>query len=308
MKLAFLGLGKMGSRMVKRLLEGGHEVVVWNRSLAVTEDFAKEVGNLPITVAKTLKDAIAQLTSPRVIWMMLPAGGPTEDIFQEVVKDLHSGDILIDGGNAYYKDTQRRFETLRDRNIHYLGIGVSGGIKAVTNGFPLMVGGNKNAYEEIMPILKTFAHPHGGYEYFGEGGAGHFVKMVHNGIEYGMMQAIGEGFGVLEKAPYTLDLVKVANIWQKGTIISSFLIDCAKEMLEKDVTLSSFIGPIGENGEATWTIQEAEKESVEVPVIRDSLKYRLDSKNNTTIQNSYVAKMVSALRNAFGGHEVKKTS
>ena len=309
MKLGYVGIGKMGSRMVKKLLRDGHEVVVWNRSQEPVKELvqsAVEAGLKGLSIAKSLEEVVSQLESPRIIWSMLPAGIPTETVFQTFMSLLSPEDIFVDGGNAYFRDTEKRFIAAQEKYMRFLGIGVSGGIKAAENGFPLMGGGDKSAFEYIQPILKTLSLPNGCYNYFGLGGSGHFVKMVHNGVEYGMMQAIGEGFGVLEKSEYHLDLLKIAQNWQHGTIVSSFLIDRAAEMLEKDATLATFSGPIGENGEAKWTIEEAGKNGVHVPVMKDSLQYRLDSQNDNKIQNSFVAKMVSALRFAFGGHEVKK--
>ncbi len=307
MQLAFLGLGKMGSRMAKKLILAGHTVVAWNRSPQPLQDLQTEVqNNANLIPASTVKDAIEKLESPKIIWLMLPAGDATETILQEVLTYVNPGDIVIDGGNSNYKDTQRRFEQLSQRQIEFLGIGVSGGIIAVKEGYPLMVGGDRSAYETISPILNDLAVPHGGHAYFGTGGAGHFVKMVHNGIEYGMMQAIGEGFEVLEKSTYNFDLVSVANLWQKGTIVSSFLIDRAKDALEKDPKLSQLTGIIAASGEADWTIEAAKAENVSVPIIEGSLEYRKESQTDEKIQNSFTAKMVSALRHEFGGHEVKK--
>ena len=211
MQIGFIGLGKMGTRMVFKLLEGGHEVVVWNRSTEPIKDLEFRIQDSEsekyFKTANTIKDLISQLDKPRIIWSMLPAGGVTESALKEIANYVEKGDIVVDGGNAFYKDTQRRSEELSAKGIAFLGIGVSGGIKAVDKGYPLMVGGDKSAFEEIKPILETLIKPDGpastsaslggGYEYFGTGGAGHFVKMVHNGIEYGMMQAIGEGYGVL---------------------------------------------------------------------------------------------------------------
>ncbi|HEX8966156.1 MAG TPA: decarboxylating 6-phosphogluconate dehydrogenase [Patescibacteria group bacterium] len=307
MKLAFLGLGKMGSRMAKKLVLAGHTVVAWNRSPQPLQDLQTEVQNAAnLVVASSVKEALEKLESPKIVWLMLPAGNATETILQEVLTYVNPGDIVIDGGNSNYKDTQRRFEQLSQRQIKFLGIGVSGGIIAVKEGYPLMVGGDKSAYETITPILNDLAIPHGGHEYFGIGGAGHFVKMVHNGIEYGMMQAIGEGFEVLEKSAYNFDLVSVANLWQKGTIVSSFLIDRAKDALVKDPKLSQLTGVIAASGEADWTIEAAKEENVSVPIIEGSLDYRKESQSDAKIQNSFTAKMVSALRHEFGGHEVKK--
>ncbi len=307
MKLAFLGLGKMGFRMAKKLVLSGHTVVAWNRSPQPLQDLQTEVQNAKNLIpASSVKEALEKLESPKIVWLMLPAGEATETILQEVLQFINPGDIVIDGGNSNYKDTQRRFEQLGQRGIKFLGIGVSGGIIAVKEGYPLMVGGDRSAYETIIPMLNDLAVPHGGHEYFGTGGAGHFVKMVHNGIEYGMMQAIGEGFEVLEKSSYNFDLVNVANLWQKGTIVSSFLIDRAKDALVKDPKLSQLEGVIAASGEADWTIEAAKEEQVDVPIIEGSLTYRKESQTNPKIQNSFTAKMVSALRHEFGGHEVKK--
>lgn len=310
MKLGFLGLGKMGSRMAKKLLKDGHDVVVWNRSKEpvekLLEEYKAETYKGKIETAETVEELVSKTEAPRAIWTMLPAGDATETQLGEVAKYLEKNDILIDGGNANWKDTQRRFEEFTQKGIRFLGIGVSGGVLAEKNGFPLMVGGDKSAYEEIVPILDTFAYPHGGHTYLGLGGAGHFVKMVHNGVEYGMMQAIGEGFEVLEKSPFNLDLLQVGEIWQKGSIVSSFLIDRAVDALKKDKSLANLAGPIAENGEAKWTLDAAKEEGVAVTVIEDSLKYRWDSQTDEKIQNSYTAKMVSALRFEFGGHEIKK--
>jgi 6-phosphogluconate dehydrogenase len=310
MKIGFIGLGKMGSRIVKKLLAGGHEVVVWNRSedsiLALQQDIrtTNYVNNLD--VASSIQELVNLLGVPKVVWSMLPAGDATETVLQELSKYVGEHDIVIDGGNAHFADTQRRFEEFEKKGVRFLGIGVSGGIIAFEEGYPLMAGGDKSAYDYVSPILETLAQPHGGYSYFGTGGAGHFVKMVHNGIEYGMMQAIGEGFGVLEKAPYQLDLDNVARLWQKGTIVSSFLLDRAYDALEKNPKLDDIAGVIDASGEALWTVAEAQKEGVPVPVIERSLEFRTQSKTDEKVKNSFAARMVAALRREFGGHKVEK--
>lgn len=309
MKLAILGMGKMGSRIAKKLLLGGHDVVVWNRSQPSVDELLAQL--LPeerqhCAVAASIKEAIESLEETRVIWVMLPAGEPTQAVLDEVIKWVKPQDIVIDGGNAYYKDTERRYQACKAQDVRFLGIGVSGGIIAVREGYPQMVGGDQSAYEYVKPILNTLATPHGGHEYFGEGGAGHFVKMVHNGVEYGIMQSLGEGFEVLEKAPYSFDLLKVAKLYQKGTLVSGFMLDRAVDALTTDPTLSDIVGKIAESGEAKWTIEEAKAEGVDVPIIEGSLEYRKRSQTNEKIQNSFTAKMVAALRNAFGGHEVVK--
>ncbi len=309
MKLGFVGLGKMGGRIVRKLLADGHELTVWNRSPQPIEELYKQLSSdekKQFKSVETLGELAHALHGKRIIWSMLPAGSATEEVMQALLTFLDKEDIVIDGGNANWEDSERRAKAFSEKHIRFLGIGVSGGILAAENGFPLMVGGDKSAYKEIEPILKSLSKPHGGYDYFGTGGAGHFVKMVHNGIEYGMMQAIGEGFGVLEKAPFTFELDKIAHIWQKETIISSFLIDRAADALDKNATLSDIAGEIDESGEAQWTIDAAKKEKVPVTVIEDSLVFRQKSQKDATIKNSFAAKMVAALRREFGGHKVTK--
>lgn len=294
MKIGFIGLGKMGTRITEKLLKEGHEIVAWNRT-------PKE-----LKTATTIQELVENLEKPRVIWSMLPAGSATQTILNEVGQFVGEGDIVIDGGNAHYQDSEKRFQEFKKKGIKFLGIGVSGGLRAGKNGYPLMVGGDKSAYEYLTPILDSLSKPHGGHEYFGEGGAGHFVKMVHNGIEYGMMQAIGEGFGVLEKAEYSFDLFKVAKLWQKGTIISGFLIDRATDVLSKDQKLSEIEGIIEESGEAKWTVEEAKRLNVPIENIEQSLEFRKKSQTDESVQKSFAAKLVAALRKEFGGHEVKK--
>lgn len=306
MKLGFIGLGKMGSRMVEKLLREGHEVVVWNRSKEPIEELKLKMKMKNLKMAKTVKELILGLKRPRVVWSMLPAGEPTESMLLEIGRFAEKDDIVIDGGNAYYKDTQKRYEEFRRKGINFLGIGVSGGIVAAKEGYPIMVGGSKKAFSYILPILKSLAKPNGGYEYFGEGGAGHFVKMIHNAIEYGIMQSLGEGFDVLENAPYKLDLVKVGKLWQRGTLISGFMLDRAVEVLANDPHLSEILGYIEESGEARWAVRQAKEEKVPIEIIGRSLNYRRLSQKDKKIQKSFTAKMVAALRRQFGGHAVKK--
>ncbi len=306
--LAFLGLGKMGSRMVTKFVEGGHSVTAWNRNFTVAQNLQEELRskNHELRIEKEIKDALLSLPKPRIIWLMLPAGDVTESVLREVAKYIQKGDVVIDGANSFYKDTERRSKELAALGIEFLGIGVSGGILAPVNGFPLMVGGSEKGYTTIIPLLDSLAKPHGGHAYFGKGGVGHFVKMVHNGVEYGQMQAIGEGFGVLDKGPYKMDLEKVADLWTKGTIVSGFLMDRANDALSKDKTLDKTAGFIEENGEAKWTIALAKKLKLPIQVIEDSLKFRQESQKSKKIQNSFAAKMVAALRHEFGGHKVKE--
>lgn len=313
MQIGFIGLGKMGSRMVEKLLASGHEVVAWNRSEAPVEELQLKIQNAKskitdqnFKVAKSIESLVKILTPPRVIWLMLTAGEPTESVLGEVVKYAEPQDIVIDGGNAFYKDTQRRSETLSINQLRFLGIGVSGGVHALTTGYPLMVGGDISAYQHITPILDSLALPRGGHVYFGEGGAGHFVKMVHNGIEYGQMQAIAEGFGVLDSAPYEFDLREVAKLWQKSSLVSGFLLDRARDALTKDPELASIDGVIGSGSEAEWTVQQGKIEDVPVENIEQSLDFRKRSQTEKEISDSFAARMVAAIRHEFGGHDVKK--
>src|SRR3990167_2471099 len=242
----------MGSKMALKL-QADHEVIAWNRSPEAISNFIRQVGGSnsqtknKVLFAKTIEDLINKLEKPRIVWVMVPHVA-VEEILTEVRKFVEKGDIVIDGGNSFYKDTQRRFLEFEKAGIKYLGIGVSGGILAAKNGYPMMVGGNVSAYQYITTVLDSLARPNGGHEYFGTGGAGHFVKMIHNGIEYGMMQSIGEGFGVLQKSSYNLDLLQVAKLYQKGTIVSGFLMDRSKDALEKDPILSSIEGKIEASG------------------------------------------------------------
>jgi 6-phosphogluconate dehydrogenase len=312
MKLGFIGLGKMGSRMVTKLLMENHEIVVWNRSPGPYEDLLADYQKINgsrqgrLSIAESLADVVQELARPRVIWLMLPAGAAIETVSGNLAGLLEPDDILIDGGNSHYKDTEKRFKIFRERKIKFLGIGVSGGIIAEKEGYPLMVGGDKSAYEFIEPVLISLAKPHGGYDYFGNEGAGHFVKMVHNGMEYGIMQSLGEGFEVLHEAPYQFNLAQIARLYQKGTLVSGFMLDRLVEVLDKSPDLADVKGTIAESGEALWTVDQAKEEGVEVDIIQRSLEYRRKSLSNEKIQNSFTAKLIAALRNAFGGHEIQK--
>lgn len=298
----------MGNRMVMKLLSEGHEVVVWNRSKEkVDELMGQKKPGWKLSSAATIEELAKAQEEPKVIWSMLPAGDATQSTLDEIEKHLVSGDIVIDGGNAYFEDTQKRYEHFTKNKIAFLGIGVSGGVVAYDAGYPMMVGGSQTAYEYIEPILDSLAKPGGGHEYFGEGGAGHFVKMVHNGMEYGFMQSIGEGFGVLEKSPYKLDLLKVTKLYQKGTLVSGFMMARAIEALTDDSNLSKIDGYIEASGEGDWTVKQGKKEKVPVEIIEASLNFRTKSRKDKKISSSFAARMVAALRYAFGRHPVKKT-
>ncbi len=302
MKIGIIGLGKMGSRIAKKLAKD-HHVFVWNRS---PEDVLELQKKAKVKSKKTIEELIKSLARPRVVWVMVPHIA-VEEILTEVKKSISRGDIVIDGGNSFYKDTERRFKKFEKSGVHFLGIGVSGGILAGRHGYPLMVGGSEKAYQHIRPILDSLAKPNGGYAFFGTGGAGHFVKMVHNGVEYGMMQSIGEGFEILKKSGYKFNLPKVAKLWQKGTIVSGFLIDRAVESFENHPDLSRFSGAIPRSGEGDWTLDTAKKEKVKIPAIEAALNFRKKSETDKKLQSSITAKMVNALRHAFGGHPVRKS-
>lgn len=310
MQIGFIGLGKMGTRMVEKLLSEGHIIVGWNRTRQIIEHFrfTLQEKNLDTSfiAADDVESLIKGLTIPRIIWVMVPAGEPTDTMMTEISKYIEEGDIVIDGGNSHFKDTERRYTEFQKKGVRYLGIGVSGGVHGGTNGYSLMVGGDISGYEHVKPILESLTRPNGAHHFFGTGGAGHFVKMVHNGIEYGMMQAIGEGFGVLEKAPYDFDLADIAKSWQKGTIISGFLMNSTASALEKDPKLSELTGVIGASGEGEWTVQQAQEEGVSAENIEQSLRFRQRSQTDPAVSNSFAAKTVAALRHEFGGHEVKK--
>ncbi len=303
MKIGFIGLGKMGNRMVAKLASGGHNVVVWNRTQQVCIDLQKELSS--IIISASIKDLIQSLPKPVVVWIMVSHSG-VGDVLEEVKKYIEKGDVVIDGGNSHFRDTEKRFNEFEKLGIQFLGVGTSGGILAQKNGYPFMVGGSKNGYKIIKPILDSLSKPNGGHQYFGTGGAGHFVKMIHNGIEYGIMQSLGEGFEVLEKSKYNFNLLEIAKLWQKGTLVSGFMLDRAKDALEKNEKLDDIVGTIDASGEALWTIEEAKKENVSVEIIERSLEYRKRSKHDKKIQQSFTARMVAALRREFGGHSVKE--
>jgi len=307
MKLGFIGLGKMGSRIVMKLLNEGHEVVVWNRSKEkVDELVAQKKDAWKLSSVERIED-FKSLEKPRIIWSMLPAGDVTEDALSKVHDFVQKKDIVIDGGNSKFSDSDTQYDDFKKKGVRFLGIGVSGGLIAYDVGYPLMAGGDRSAYDVIKPILDSLTTHDGGHEYFGEGGAGHFVKMVHNAIEYGYMQSIGEGFGVLEKSPYNLDLIKVSKLYTKGTLISGFMMDRTVEVLDGDPKLEKVEGVIGKaSGETIWTVEQAEKEGLPIEVIRKSLEIRNESEINEKIQKSFAARMVAALRQAFGGHPIRQ--
>lgn len=307
MQIGVLGLGKMGKLIAEKLMTDNHEVVVWNRTKDVLDQYKLEkpefIVNQKLAISHSIGELRDTLLKPRVFWLMLPAGEATENALKEVSEIVEAGDIVIDGGNANYKDTERRFSEFKAKNVRFLGIGVSGGVHARENGCCLMAGGDKDAYDYIKPLLDSLAKPNGTHMYFGNGGAGHFVKMVHNGVEYGMMQAFAEGFGVLAKSDYNLNFVNVGNTWQRGSIVASFLLQMAIDALSKDPTLTQFNGIVGENGEAKWTVETAKEKHLPVPVIEQSLEFRRKSQYDKAVQETFAAKLLSAIRKEFGGHQ-----
>ena len=299
MQVGMIGLGRMGMNMSRRLLKGGHEVVVYNR----TKDKVKQMEEEGAIGSYCLEELVHKLTPPRVAWMMLPAGKVTDE-HVEILSDLLSpGDILVDGSNGFYKEDIRRAERLRPKGIHYVDAGVSGGIWGLRMGYCVMIGGDESDFRAIEPLLKSLAAEEG-YLYCGPTGAGHFVKMVHNGIEYAMMEAYGEGFELLKASPYgeKLDLAKIAHLWNRGSVIRSWLLELLEGIFEKDPDLSSIKGYVEDSGEGRWTVKEAVDMEVSVPVIALSLFKRFQSRK----EDLFSDRILAALRREFGGHPVRK--
>ncbi len=300
MELAMIGLGKMGGNMAARLLRGGHHVVVYNRSPAPVRAAEAEGAE----AATSLEDVVARLSGPRTVWLMLPAGQVTEDAVIHLAGLLSPGDILVDGGNSNYKDSQRRAAFLADKGIYFVDSGTSGGIWGLAEGYSLMVGGRPEAIAHVRPALETLAPAADrGWGHVGPPGAGHFVKMVHNGIEYGMMQAYAEGFEILRaKKEFGLDLHQIAEVWRYGSVVRSWLLDLTAVALAEDAELSDLRGWVADSGEGRWTVFEAIDLDVPAPVITLALQMRFVSRQ----EESYAAKLLAAMRNQFGGHAVRK--
>jgi 6-phosphogluconate dehydrogenase len=297
MELAIYGLGRMGANMVVRLVQGGHTVVASNRSPGPVQE-AAAVGAIP---AFSLEEMVQKLTSsPKIVWLMVPAGAVTDQTIQHVLTLLRPGDIIIDGGNSNWHDSVRHGQEVTAKGMHFLDVGTSGGIWGLKEGYSLMIGGERSVFEHCEPIFKTLAPPDG-YGYMGGSGAGHFVKMVHNGVEYGMLQAYGEGFEILEKSQFNLDLRNVTRVWQHGSVVRSWLLDLAALAFAEDPSLANIRGYVEDSGEGRWTVQAAIDEDVPAPVITLSLLMRFASRQD----ESFSAKVIAALRNQFGGHAVK---
>ncbi|OAN60005.1 phosphogluconate dehydrogenase (NAD(+)-dependent, decarboxylating) [Sphingomonas sp. TDK1] len=323
MRLAMIGLGRMGAGIGRRLMEHGHEIVAYDRSSEAVEAIAKDGA----TAATSLEDVVAKMTAPRIFWVMLPAGDPTESTVEALMAAAEPGDIIIDGGNSFYKDDIRRAKTAAARQLHYVDVGTSGGVWGLRRGFCMMIGGEKEAVDLLDPIFDALAPGLGtiprtvergdregydpraekGYIHCGPAGSGHFVKMVHNGIEYGLMQAYAEGFDVLkskasdklpEEERFDLNLTDIAEVWRRGSVISSWLLDLSAQALAKDGTLDGYSGKVADSGEGRWTIDAAMEEAVPVYVLSAALFARYRSR----VENTFGDKLLSAMRFGFGGH------
>jgi 6-phosphogluconate dehydrogenase len=299
MQLAMIGLGRMGGNMVQRLLQGGHQVVVFDRSA----DAVKRHVAMGAKGAKDLADLRGQLRAPRVVWVMVPAGSAVESTIDELLPGLSRGDIIIDGGNSNYKDSRRRAARLKEKGLEFVDAGTSGGIWGLTVGYCLMIGASPEAFKQCEPIFRTLAPPDG-YAHVGPPGSGHYVKMIHNGIEYGLLQAYGEGYEILHASKdFELDLHQIAAVWNRGSVVRSWLNELAERAFAKDTELAALKGYVEDSGEGRWTVQEAIDLDVPAPVITLSLLTRFRSRQS----DSFGAKVIAALRNEFGGHAVKAT-
>ncbi|HZQ93499.1 MAG TPA: decarboxylating 6-phosphogluconate dehydrogenase [Candidatus Sulfotelmatobacter sp.] len=320
MQLGMVGLGRMGANMTRRLMRGGHSLVVSDLS----PDAVRQLGTEGATGSSSLEDLVAKLTPPRAVWIMVPAGGPTEATVQKLAQHLQSGDAIIDGGNSYFKDDVRRSKELKGKGIHYIDVGTSGGVWGLERGYCMMIGGPEEAVQRLDPIFRTLAPGKGGiprtpgreklggtaedgYIHCGPSGAGHFVKMVHNGIEYGIMQAYAEGFDIFKNATskelpedirYDLNLPDIAEVWRRGSVVSSWLLDLTAMALTENPTLSEYEGYVQDSGEGRWTIQAAVEEAVPADVLTAALYVRFRSRQ----QHTFAEKMLSAMRQKFGGH------
>ena len=297
MELGLIGLGKMGLNMAIRLLRRGHTVVGTAKGTDSLDALAR-AGGRP---AADLQALVAQLPAPRAVWVMVPAGEATESVLGGLSALLASGDVVVDGGNSNYKDSIRRADALAEKGIGYLDAGTSGGVWGLENGYCLMVGGREEAFGRLEPVLRDLAPP-GGYLHTGPPGSGHFAKMIHNGIEYGMMQAYGEGFEILARSRYPYDLAKLSDLWNQGSVVRSWLLELAASAFRKDGRLEGIRGYVQDSGEGRWTVQEAIDLDVPAPVLTLSLQARFSSRR----PESFSAKVCAALRNEFGGHGVKK--
>jgi 6-phosphogluconate dehydrogenase len=297
MQLAMIGLGRMGGNMVRRLVQGGHELIVYDSSAdAVKANVAKGV-----KAAKDIADVARQLATRRVIWVMVPAGVPVESTIEQLVPHLARGDIVIDGGNSNFRDSLRRAEALKAKGIEFMDVGTSGGIWGLTLGYCLMIGASPAVFQHCEPIFRTLAAPEG-YAHVGPPGSGHYVKMVHNGIEYGLLQAYAEGYEILHASQdFTLQLGQIAKLWNHGSVVRSWLNELAERAFSRDDQLATIRGYVEDSGEGRWTVEEAMRLDVPAPVITMSLLARFRSRQ----EESFGAKVIAALRHEFGGHAVQ---
>lgn len=297
MQLGLIGLGKMGMNLALNMLDNDIQVVGYDKFL--TEDSKKTLKK--VELVDSINDMVTKLTTPRLIWVMVPSGNVTETVLEDLLELLDKDDIVIDGGNSRFSDSVRRSKLFKDKGIHFLDVGTSGGQDGARNGACLMIGGEQETFRQIESLFKAISTENG-YSYMGKSGSGHFVKMVHNGIEYGMMQAIGEGFDLLEASNYDLDYRDVAKVWANGSIIEGLLMDTVVSAINKDPKLESIQGRVDDSGEGQWTIEEALNLKVSIPVIAQSLFARYKSKDD----KAFSEKIVASMRNEFGGHKVYK--
>ena len=304
MELGIIGLGRMGGNMARRLARGGHRVVAYNRSPEKARELAAEEPNA--VAVTTLEEMAQELDPPRTAWVMVPAGDVTEGTIDHLLEILDPGDVIIDGGNSNHHDTARRADKISARGLHFVDVGTSGGIWGVTEGYSMMVGGETAIVDRLRPIFQTLAPgPDRGWGHVGPSSAGHFVKMVHNGIEYGLVQAYAEGFEILKaRDDLDLDLHQVSEIWRYGSVVRSWLLDLIAAALEEDQDLSDIQGFVSDSGEGRWTVNDAIDLDVPAPVIALSLFMRFGSRQD----ESYAAKLLAAMRNQFGGHEIKRAT
>ena len=296
MRIGFIGLGRMGANMVRRLVRDGHEVVAYNRTPEKTREIMAEGAEGAFSV----EELVAKLPAPRAVWVMVPAGDATEAMITELVGLLAPGDTIIDGGNTNFHDDVRRHALVAEKGLRYVDAGTSGGVWGLQVGYCMMVGGDRDAVEPLEPVFRTLAPPDG-YAHVGGPGAGHYVKMVHNGIEYGLMQAYAEGFEIMHASDYDLDLAQISGIWRNGSVVRSWLLDLLYDALSKNPDFAGIKDWVADSGEGRWTVQEAIDHDVPAPVITLALQARFRSRQDA----SYGAKVLAALRNEFGGHAVK---
>ena len=297
MELGMIGLGRMGANMTERLLRGGHKLITYDRS----PEAIQRCVDKGAFGAHSLADFVKQVSLPRVIWLMVPSGEPVDLTIEQLLPSLLENDIIIDGGNSHYKDSIRRADKLKQLGIHFVDAGTSGGIWGLQEGYCLMIGGEKAIVDQLEPIFNTLA-PENGFAHVGASGAGHFAKMVHNGIEYGMLQAYGEGFEMLKASQFEFDLGKISHLWNQGSVVRSWLLELAENAFQKDPQLSSIKGYVEDSGEGRWAVLEAVEREIPASVLTLSLFARYASRQ----EDSFSAKVIAALRNEFGGHAVRK--